>query len=679
MFRQARRYPALGSLSLLPVRSPLPFLLAVLATAACVAAPAVAQTPAPTPTVPTTPTPPPPPPAPAPKLVVQKPQARTLVYEGQSDRFLLGGVWYFRQDDTFVGDGERWFSQRDLSGWTAIRTPHNWNATDTTLDKASVGWYRKEFVLPKSPKGEDRFWKVRFQGANYRSKVWLNGKAIGGFTGYFPFEVDLGKALRKGRNTLVVKVSTLRSRTDLTHWRPAAFNGFGTGGWWNFGGLLREVYLRRIDTVDVESVRALPHVRRVGGPAEVDVYASVRNPTKRDQMVTVAVTVGGERVQTLPREVVANTARTFHASVTLDRPRLWQPGRPYLYPTTVAAGTEGVRRSSYRLRLGVKKLEVAKGGIIELNGRPVNLRGASIHEDDVNTGAIVTTPTRVRMINRLQDIGASLTRSHYPLDPRFLEAFDRAGILYWLDAPVYQLPNSFFDQAGIRAAAKRAVRLTVLKNVNHASIMTWALANEPAGNRSELGVIGGGLARFIKDGAAEVRSLDDTRLVAIDRQSRVGEPLSHPSYRYLDALGVNEYFGWYPSYQAKLQREPTTSAELGPYLDSLHRANPNLGLLVTEFGAEAKGPGPVEQRGSYAYQQQFVLDHLKTHGSKRFINGSLIWALRDFRVEPTWSGGAPAGWTTPPWNNKSLIEEDGTLKPVYNDVRKRWRRVKPLR
>ena len=116
--------------------------------------------------------------------------------------------------------------------------------------------------------------------------MWLNGKAIGGFTGYFPFEADLGKALRKGRNTLVVKVSTLRSRTDLTHWRPAAFNGFGTGGWWNFGGLLREVYLRRIDTVDVESVRALPHVRRVGGPAQVDVYASVRNPTKTDKMVT---------------------------------------------------------------------------------------------------------------------------------------------------------------------------------------------------------------------------------------------------------------------------------------------------------------------------------------------------------------------------------------------------------
>ncbi len=301
-----------------------------------------------------------------------------------------------------------------------------------------------------------------------------------------------------------------------------------------------------------------------------------------------------------------------------------------------------MRRSTYRLRLGVKKLEVAKGGIIELNGHPVNLRGASIHEDDVNTGAIMTTPTRVRMINRLKDIGATLTRSHYPLDPRFLEAFDRAGILYWLDAPVYQLPNTFFDQSGIRAAAKRAVRLTVLNNVNHASIMTWALANEPAGNRSELGVIGDGLARFIKDGAAEVRSLDDTRLVG-DRPPVARRRAAHaprlPLPRRARRQRVLRLVPLLPGQaQARRRRRPPSSVRTST---QLHRANPNLGLLVTEFGAEAKGPGPVEQRGSYAFQQQFVLDHLKTHGSKRFVNGSLIWALRDFRVEPTWSGGAP--------------------------------------
>ena len=132
---------------------------------------------------------------------------------------------------------------------------------DLDQNRASVGWYRKEFTLPEAPKDVQRFWKVRFEGVNYRSTVWLNGRRLGSFVGYFPFELDL-TGLRRGRNTLVLKVSSLRGRTDLTHWRPAPFNGFGTGGWWNFGGILREVYVRPIDTIDVEE-RACPPAARL--------------------------------------------------------------------------------------------------------------------------------------------------------------------------------------------------------------------------------------------------------------------------------------------------------------------------------------------------------------------------------------------------------------------------------
>ena len=132
-----------------------------------------------------------------------------------------------------------WYAQDDLTGWTPITVPHNWNATDTTENRPTIGWYRKDFTLPAPPKNRKErlreFWKVRFEGNNYRTKLWLNGEQIAFFTGYFPFEVLL-KNLKKGRNTLVAEVSSLRSNSDLTHWRPAAYNGYGTGGWWNFGG-----------------------------------------------------------------------------------------------------------------------------------------------------------------------------------------------------------------------------------------------------------------------------------------------------------------------------------------------------------------------------------------------------------------------------------------------------------
>jgi beta-glucuronidase len=650
------------------LRSPLPISLAIAALALALpsAAPAQGGGPGPPSGQPAPPQPPP-----SPELRVERPGGRPLIYEGQAGRQLLGGTWYFRQDDAFAGDAERWYAQPDLIGWTPITVPHNWNATDTVLNRSSVGWYRKEFTLPRSSPRAKRFWKVRFQGANYRTKLWLNGKPIGAFTGYFPFEADLD-GLRRGRNTLVAKVSSLRSRTDLTHWRPARFNGFGVGGWWNFGGLLREVYVRPVDSIDIENVSVLPHLRRVGGPARVEVRATLRNLTGRDKDVALRLSAARRRFSLRPETVPARGRRELRASFTIDRPRLWQPGRPHLYGMTVGALLRGRRLGAYRLRFGVRKLE-ARRGVILLNGKRLKLRGASIHEDDKDEGGALSQRTRNLLVARLRDLGATVTRSHYPLHPAFVEAFDRLGILYWVDAPVYQLPNGFFDSSAVRSGALRAARLTVANNINHASIFTWSLVNEPAGSRSALGVIGPGLARYIRDGSRAVRELDDTRFVSLDRQSRLFEPVTHPAYRYLDVLGVNEYFGWYDSVKADVTRGETTTEELGPYLDSIHAANPNLPVVITEFGAEAVRPGPAEQRGSYEFQRKWVIDHLRVHASKRFIAGSIHWALRDFRVYPGWVGGAPADWSSPPWNNKSLIDESNARKPVYFDLRKRFR------
>jgi hypothetical protein len=621
--------------------------------------------------------PPAPAPPPPPELRVEPPGGKPLIREGQAGRELLGGTWYFRQDDGLVGDAERWYAQEGLEGWTQISVPHSWNARDTTFNLPTVGWYRREFTLPRAGRNVRRFWKVRFEGSNYRTKVWLNGKAIGGFTGLFPFEADLD-GLRRGRNTLVVKVSTLRSPRDLTHWRPAAAHGFGTGGWWNHGGLLREVYVRPVDTVDIEDVQVVPRLARARGPARVEVRALVRNLTRRDRAVTMVLNAGGHPIRLRPQTVAGGATRDLGTTFTIARPRLWQPGRPALYRLSVVAGTEGRRRATYRLRFGVKKL-ATRGGVMFLNGRRLNLRGASIHEDDLEEGGALSQGTRRLLIRRLRAMGGTVTRSHYPLHPAFLEAFDRLGILYWVQAPVYQLLNRSFEQAKVRAAATRAIGLTVRNNLNHPSIFTWSVANEPAGSRRERGVIGPGLDRYIRDAAAAARGLDDTRFVAIDRQARLGEALTSPAYRDLDVLGVNEYFGWYRSVTSSPTGAPATLADLGPYLDELHRRNPGLPLMITEFGAEGARPGPVTQKGSYEFQSKFAVDHLGVHASKRYVNGSIYWALRDFRVTPKWRGGAPAAWSTPPWHNKSPIEENDVRKPLYFELRRLFRRVNPLR
>ena len=646
---------------------------------AAVTAPALAQTGGGQPPPSTTPAPPPPPP---PKLEVQTPAQRTLIREGQDGRYLLGGRWYFRLDDGFIGESQRFYAPGPLDGWTATTVPNIWNAADTTLNRSSVGWYRKEFRLPKVPRGRSFDWKVRFQSMGFRAVAWLNGRKIGGVVnGYFPAELDL-PGVRRGRNTLVVKVSSLRSKTDLTHWRAAAANGFGTSGWWNFGGIPREVYLRRIEHVDIENVRVLPRVRRVGDPARVEVQVRLRNLTRRARNVDLALAARGPGFSTrlVPdpqgvggRGASAETATRFE----IPRPRLWQPGRPALYSLTVSAGLRGRRLARYRLAFGVRKLQRGRRGGLLLNGRKLNLRGASIHEDHPVTGSALSPRQRAALVRRLRDLGATVTRAHYPLHPGFLETFDRLGILYWSQAPVYQWPNSYLDRADLRAAAIKANERTVLNNTNHPSIFVWSIGNELGGNRHERGQIGAGMARFVTDAARAVRRLDDTRMVGIDRQSRIGEPIYHPALAGLDVLGINEYFGWYDS--VSTPRGPTTTEELPGFLDAIHKAYPRHPLVITEYGAEASRPGPPEQRGSYEFQSNYMRQHLGIHASKKYVNGSIAWALRDFRVTPEWLGGAPAHWGTPPWHNKSLIEETGRPKPVYEVMKRRWRRTRPLR
>jgi len=616
---------------------------------------------------------------------VERPAGKPLVREGQVNRQLLGGTWYFRKDDTFVGEDEGWFAQDDLAGWTPITVPYNWNATDTVENRPSIGWYRKEFSLPKSPKRAQHFWKVRFEGNNYRTKVWLNGRKLAFYTGYFPFEVLL-KNLKPGRNTLVAEVSSLRSNSDLTHWRPAAFNGYGTGGWWNFGGILREVYMRRVDTVDVEDVQVLPHLRRVGGAAKVEVRTMLRNLTGRDRDVSLALRVDGRRILLSPETIPKLGRRELTTTVTIKKPRLWQPRDPELYDITVGALLCRKRLSlcdkdvgAYRASFGVRKIDPRPGGVILLNGKRLNLRGASVMEDDINEGGALSQRTRTLLLNRLKSLGATITRAQYPVHPAFLEALDRAGIMYWADAPVYQLPNSLWGRGGVRSLATRAATLTVKNNVNHPSILTWSLAVEPAAEEGSLGNYSPGMVSYVRDASHAIREMDDTRLVGLDRQSRIGEPLTTPAHQYLDVLGVNDYFGWYRAViDNRPDLPPSTTADLGTYLDQVHEANPDLPIVITEFGAEASRSGPVEQKGTYEFQRRFALDHIKIHSSKRFVNGSIYWALRDFRVHQTWQGGAPPEFATPPWHNKSLIDETNARKPAFLSVARVFRRTKPL-
>jgi beta-glucuronidase len=586
------------------------------------------------------------------------PSAKTLYHDGPSGRFLVDGKWYFRLDNADQGVRRRFYRQSSTSGWTPVTVPNVWNAGDDSESsmRGSVGWYRKDFELPDKRAALE--WAVRFESVNYRTRVYLNGREIGRNTGaYVPFTNRLKGLKRRGVNRLVVRVDSRRKPTDFP---PSGLSSTGnaTGGWWNYGGIQREVYLEKLDTVSFNTVRVLPKLSCARCPATVDFTLALENVTNRARAIRATASYGSTRINLGTRRLAAGKAEVFTRRLRIAHPRLWSPSRPYLYPVKITVSSGGRTVGTYSLNSGVRSIKVSRGRLY-LNGSPLNFRGVGVHEDTRTQGFAVDDTFRERLVNEARALGATVLRTHYPLHPYIHELADRAGLLIWSEIPVYAVKTLYLRRESVRALAAKEMRRNVEANLNHPSVMLWSVGNELS---SKPGPVQGD---YIKRATEIAKDIDPTRPVAI---AFAGYPSAgcQTEYAPLDVLGTNEYFGWYPGPGGHLFDRNGLSA----YLDQLRRCYPRQALVVSEFGAEANRDGPPEEKGTYAFQRDFVNFHLGVFATKPWLSGAIYWALNEFRVKPDWEGGNPR--PTPPLHQKGLVDYDTwARKPAWDDVH-RW-------
>lgn len=588
---------------------------------------------------------------------VDTPSARPHAIEGQDGRYLLDGSWLKRLDPTDVGLAQRLYAQSSTDGWVTTTVPNAWNAGDDSPASflGSVAWYRKDFRLPSRDRA--LAWIARFESANYRASVWLNGRKLGDHvSGYVPFELDLPNVARRGVNRLVVRVDNRRPSTDPTGapgetpWPP--------GGWWNYGGLLREVSLRAVDRVDIENVQVQPRLPCPRCAAAITASASVRNLSHATQLVQLRGRFGRAPIDFGALAIPARASATFTRQLVVRRPQLWSPAKPSLYGVRLTAtAAQGRARATpaagYSLRTGIRTLAVRNGQLV-LNGNTVvHFRGVALHEDTLTNGPVMDRATRQRIVALMKESHSTLLRAHYPLDPDFQDLADQNGILLWSEIPAtYQLPEADLGRAQFRGVALDQLRANILANRNHPSVAAWSVGNEMAS------VAGRNQASYIAAAAALAKQLDPTRPVALAFAGHPETPCQ-AAYGPIELLGMNDYFGWYTGFGGNIADRD----QLGRFLDDLRRCYPKKAIAVTEYGAEANRDGPLEEKGTYAFQDDFVRFHLGVFASKPWLTGSVYWALQEFRVRPFWGGGNP--WGTPPLHQKGLVRLDWTKKPAF--------------
>ena len=555
------------------------------------------------------------------------PAAEPYTYAGPSGRVQIDGPWVLRSDHDNVGIRNGW--GRGDWGGSQVMVPHATSAspkrlhgeTSIRMYEGTRAWYRTTFRVPRAGR-----YAIDFQSVNHRATVWIDGERVGlSHDGEFqPFTKEF-EASGPGEHLLVV-------RTDYSNIEHQKATGWHRT-WYNFGGINREVTVRRIGRSDI--LAPTVHTRLASnGSAIVDVSALVRNFSGAARRVALTGTLThGAKTTTLtfPRVRIGNgVGRRVRTRVRIPDPALWRPEAPQLYELALQVGEE----SGYRARTGLRQL-TWKGRRIYLNGRRVMLHGASLHEDAYGRGDALRPEDMDAFVADLARINANVTRAHHPLTPALLERLDAAGIMVLQEIGPNDAPGGWEGRGRVvHRAMRQRVRESVAQLQPHPSIILWCLANEVAGHGNRHGQI-----PFIDNVAQELHRRDPGRIVSVDLwgthvpDSDAGARI----YRNLDAVGLTNYDGWYDNGHA---RGPALRRVIRDSLDHFARAFPDKLLMVTEFGAEANRQNAAHVAGGYDFQSRLLRDHITAYGSDSRISGMMLWILRDFAVPPTFAGGS---------------------------------------
>ena len=521
----------------------------------------------------------------------------------------------------------------DFDQAMSLQVPGDWNTQDPQLYyyEGSV-WYRTRFDAPVR-RATDRVF-LHFGAVNYRADVYLNGRKLGVHEGGFtPFHFEVGDRLRPRGNSLVVKVDNRRRADGVPTLNT---------DWWNYGGITRPVSLLVVPPVFIRDYRV-----SLASLDEREVVASAWLDGAR----------GGERVElSLPELGLHETAEADAEGRAEFRFRVadadtWSPERPRLYRVSIASGGDRVDD-----RIGLRTV-AARGRQVLLNGRPVFLRGISIHEEyAADGGGRVRDAAQARqLLQWAKDLGCNFVRlAHYPHNEHMVRLADEMGLMVWSEIPVYWTID--WDNEDTYRNAEAQLAAMIQRDRSRASVVVWSLANETPVSEAR--------NRFLSRLAAVARGLDDGRLLsaAMEKHYLEDEPdvavVEDPLAELVDLVSFNQYIGWYDGRPEKADRVRWRI----PY---------DKPVFVSEFGGDARQGrhGSAIEIWTEEYQEDLYRRTLPMLERIEGFSGTSPWIRADFRSPRRQLAGIQDGF-----NRKGLLSERGVPKKAYFVLRDYYRR-----
>jgi beta-galactosidase len=557
-------------------------------------------------------------------------------------RLDLDGAWRFDQEpvDASLSLTDRHSSLPDItrelgnraaaifddSLWPEVGVPGTFNMPP---DRSTTGGYfRRDFYVP--PDWSRSYATLKFGSVRYIADVWLNGHYLGYHEGGdTPFALDASQALLPGAfNHVVVRVDNppWGTRDDIVPW--------GLADWWNYGGIVGDVWLEAAPALSVVRADVTPHL----DGADVSIVVQHRGPdTVKDSLdvrlwpaqVNAGNMLNGDASSLIPADALpllghhidlgtvgGDSVFRVAAPFSIREADLWSPSRPALYVLQVTMLADGVEVDNLYTSFGLRSIRVdSTAPRILLNGGPTVFNGVAVHEENPSPpgGPLTSAQDMASMLHRALAVHANLVRvDHHPPSQMFPMLADRLGVAVWEEIPLYHFSPQTFSIAIDRGIPQQMLAEMDLRDFNRPSVLFHGYANESTGDSERISAL--------NTLQALDRRIDGTRLTG---QAMLGTDPSDPTSVNLDVAGYTFYYG--VLYGGRL-----SGAEIQSALMRAHKQYPKKPVLVLEYGHWADDARDEAQqvRVFNAYYAQLASDFSSEPGG--FVGAGLWWSLDDY-------------------------------------------------
>lgn len=378
-------------------------------------------------------------------------------------------------------------SGRKSGTWTTIPVPSNWEMQG--FGKYTYGFnaapnehglYKYTFTPPA--RLHDKRTYLVFEGSMTDTDAKINGVSVGPIHqgAFYRFKYDVTNLLHYGEPNLL-EVTVLKDSTDTSVNRAERLSDY-----WVFGGIYRPVYL---ESTPVQHIERIGINALASGAFDMDVYLNGltapgtlnaqittldSKPVGKAFEMSVLPIVAVSEPPATPADIPGTFKTTLHTQAL--SPLLWTAETPHLYQVKLRLMQNGREVHSLTQRFGFRTIEVRPGDGIYLNNQKIILKGSCRHSFWPETGRTTSPAINRADIVLMHEMNMNAVRmSHYPPDQDFLDSADEMGIYVLDELGGWQ--KKYDTGVGAKLAGE-----TVIRDVNHPSILFWDNGNEGGWN-----------------------------------------------------------------------------------------------------------------------------------------------------------------------------------------------------